>query len=69
HPARAFDCHWHLFDKMVLNTATLPVLPPDIHVHGELITTWFAPRRRYQNKKHAGWLLINNLIINRRRLP
>lgn len=44
-------------------------LPADIQLQGQLINTWFSPRRRFNNKKHAGWLMINILVINIRRYP
>ena len=59
----------HSFYRQILNTESPPALPADIQLQGQLINTWFSPRRRFNNKKHTGWLMINILIINIRRYP
>ncbi|WP_434737062.1 hypothetical protein [Escherichia coli] len=54
----------HSFYRQIMNTESPPALPADIQLQGKLINTWFSPRRRFNNKKHTGWLMINILIIN-----
>ena len=67
--AHPFSRTGHSFYRQILNTESPPALPADIQLQGQLINTWFSPRRRFNNKKHAGWLMINILVINIRRYP
>ena len=50
-PPIPFSRTGHSFYRQILNTESPPVLPADIQLQGQLINTWFSPRRRFNNKK------------------